>query len=144
MLMCYGLFVFSVHTAPFDSVQRSTEWRWPSNNRTGGEPAYQFVGRGEDQITLNGVPMPAYTGGPSSLNMLREMAERGEPYLLMRGDGKVLGYWLIASLNETASELIFDGNAQKIEFQLTLKRYDGRYSKYGKLAPLLPLITRLF
>ena len=31
MLMCYGLFVFSVHTAPFDSVQRSTEWRWPSN-----------------------------------------------------------------------------------------------------------------
>ena len=39
MLMCYGLFVFSVHTAPFDSVQRSTEWRWPSNNRTGGEPA---------------------------------------------------------------------------------------------------------
>ena len=129
MLMCYGLFVFSVHTAPFDSVQRSTEWRWPSNNRTGGEPAYQFVGRG---------------GGPSSLNMLREMAERGEPYLLMRGDGKVLGYWLIASLNETASELIFDGNAQRIEFQLALKRYDGRYSEYGKLAPLLPLITRLF
>ena len=81
MLMCYGLFVFSVHTAPFDSVQRSTEWRWPSNNRTGGEPAYQFIGRGEDQITLNGVLMPAYTGGPSSLNMLREMAERGEPHL---------------------------------------------------------------
>ena len=76
--------------------------------------------------------------------MLREMAERGEPYLLMRGDGKVLGYWLIASLNETASELIFDGNAQRIEFQLALKRYDGRYSEYGKLAPLLPLITRLF
>ena len=88
--------------------------------------------------------MPAYTGGPSSLNMLREMAERGEPYLLMRGDGKVLGYWLIASLNETASELIFDGNAQRIEFQLALKRYDGRYSESGKLAPLLPLITRLF
>ena len=76
MLMCYGLFVFSVHTAPFDSVQRSTEWRWPSNNRTGGEPAYQFVGRGEDQIILNGVLMPAYTGGPSSLNMLREKIGR--------------------------------------------------------------------
>ena len=58
--------------------------------------------------------------------------------------GVVLGYWLIASLNETASELIFDGNAQRIEFQLALKRYDGRYSEYGKLAPLLPLITRLF
>ena len=144
MLMCYGLFVFGVLTAPFDQASRATAWRWAVNNRTGNEPAYQFVGRGEDQITLTGILMPEYSGGPISLTMLREMAERGEPYLLMRGTGEVLGYWLIESLNETRSELLPDGQAMKIEFQLVLKRYDGLHNPFGKLAPLIPLITRLF
>ena len=144
MLMCYGLFVFGVISAPFDNEQRTTQWRWPANNRTGAEPAYQFVGRGEDAITLSGVLMPEYSGGPMSLTMLREMAGRGEPYLLMRGTGEVLGYWLIESLNETRSELLPDGQAMKIEFQLALKRYDGLHNPFGKLAPLIPLITRLF
>lgn len=144
MLMCFGLFVFGVTTAPFDNEQRATQWRWPSNNRTGAEPAYQFVGRGEDSLTLAGVLMPEYTGGPVNLLMLREMAGRGEPYLLMRGNGEVLGHWIIESLNETRSEYFPDGSAQKIEFRLVLKRYDGRHNPFGKLAPLIPLITRLF
>nr|DAP64518.1 MAG TPA: hypothetical protein [Caudoviricetes sp.] len=103
MLMCLGMFVFAVQSAPIDSIQRATQWRWPANNRTGGEP-----------------------------------------YLLMHGTGAVMGYWLIDSLNETSSVLMPDGQALKIEFTLSLKRYDGRHTPFGRLSPLLQLITRLF
>ena len=144
MLICLGMFVFAVQSAPLDTIQRATQWRCPANNRTGGEPAYQYVGRGEDQLTLAGILAPEYTGGPANITMLREMAERGEPYLLMRGTGEVMGYWLIDSLNETSSVLMPDGQALKIEFTLTLKRYDGRHTPFGRLSPLLQLITRLF
>ena len=95
-------------------------------------------------MTLTGVLAPEYTGGPANITMLREMAGRGEPYLLMRGTGEVMGYWLIDSLNETASVLMPDGQALKIEFTLTLKRYDGRHTPFGRLSPLMQLITRLF
>lgn len=46
-------------------------------------------------------------------------------------------------LTEGRSFLLADGTAQKIEFTLTLKRYAGN-ERFGLLAPLLPLLTRLF
>ncbi len=144
MLMVYGLFVFSVNTAPFTSVARDSTWRWPVNQRTGNYPAYQFVGRGEDSITLSGVLMPEYTGGPLNLSMLRMMADSGKPYLLMTGQGEVLGYWIIDAISETKTHLLKNGEAQKIEFSLGLKRYDGDNAGLGGLASLIPFVTKSF
>ncbi|WP_233119992.1 phage tail protein [Rappaport israeli] len=141
--MIYGLFVFSVDTAPFDRIERDTSWRWPSNNRTGADIVYQYTGRGEDTISLSGVLMPEISGGPVNLDMLRRMGDRGEPYLLMGGNGDIYGYYIIEQLREGRSYLLADGTAQKIEFTLTLKRYAGN-EQFGLLAPLLPLLTRLF
>lgn len=90
MLMIYGLFVFSVETAPFERVERDTNWRWPSNNRTGADIVYQYTGRGEDSMRFTGVLMPEFSGGAMNLEMLRKMGDRGEPYLLMGGMGRFM------------------------------------------------------
>lgn len=78
-----------------------------------------------------------------NLEMLRKMGDRGEPYLLMGGNGEIYGYYVMEQLTEGRSFLLADGTAQKIEFTLTLKRYAGN-ERFGLLAPLLPLLTRLF
>ncbi|CAM3042540.1 phage tail protein [Dichelobacter nodosus] len=143
MLMAYGLFVFSVQTAPFDQIQRESAWRWVGNNRTNDDIAYQFTGKGEETISLSGTLMPEFSGGLTNIDILREMADRGEPYLLMSGNGKIYGYYFIDRLSEDQTYFLEDGTAQKIDFSLILKRYTGN-SQFGLLAPLLPLLTRLF
>lgn len=141
MLLTLGLFVFSVQTAPFDSIKRKNAWRWPSNNRTGADQVYQYTGRDEETITLTGTLMPEYTGGLSNIDILRTMADRGEPYLLMAGSGDIYGYYIITDLDEDQSYLLDDGTAQKIDFNITLKRYASNLQSPTQ-APLLPLFRK--
>jgi phage protein U len=47
MMMILGMFVFSIPTATYQSLQRSTAWNHASNSRVGSMPAYQYVGKGK-------------------------------------------------------------------------------------------------
>lgn len=143
MLMVLGLFVFDVKTAPFSQLERSNQWRWAGHNPVGNHPSHQFLGRGENTITITGTLMPEFTGGPLSLKVLEMMGDTGNAWLLMRGNGDVYGYWLIENINEQESYHLRDGTAQKIDFSINLKRYDGDNAKLGDYAALLPLVSKL-
>ena len=86
-------------------------------------PAQQFIGIGDDTITLAGVIYPHYRGGLGQLNDLRKQAETGEPLLLVDGLGFVWGQWVIVSIEETQSYLQSHGMPLKQTFQLQLKYY---------------------
>jgi hypothetical protein len=51
MMMILGMFVFSIPTATYQSLQRSTAWNHASNSRVGSMPAYQYVGKGRHHHT---------------------------------------------------------------------------------------------
>lgn len=53
MMMIFGMFVFSIPTATYQSLQRSTSWRHTSNSRV-GEIQHTSTLAGEDTITLDG------------------------------------------------------------------------------------------
>lgn len=125
MLATLGIFVFQLKTAPFQTLRRSTRWRWQGNDRVGQRAAYQFMGPGDDLVTLSGVLMPEVTGGPVTLDIIRAMADAGQAWPLIGGDGYIYGLWFIESLEETRSELLEDGAARKIEFSISLKRSDN-------------------
>ncbi|HCR0870716.1 TPA: phage tail protein, partial [Enterobacter roggenkampii] len=44
MMLALGMFVFERRTLPYQSMQRSKDYRWASNDRVGKPPAYQFLG----------------------------------------------------------------------------------------------------
>ena len=120
MQMILGMFVFSIKTAVYDELQRSTAWRHPSNERVGDMPAYQFAGRGEDTITLNGTIAPQL-GVPISVTALRVMGDTGNAFPLISGTGKVFGLYVIESLEEGQTHYL--GNvARKIDFTIKLKQ----------------------
>lgn len=145
MLMIYGLFVFSTQSAPFNELEHSVDYRWASNDRVGRHPAYQYLGKGEDSMTINGTLMPEFSGGPLSLALLRMLADSGKAYLLMSGNGKIYGYYFIENINETGSHFLKNGTPQKIEFTVSLKRYDGGLGGViGSIAPFIPAINQVF
>ena len=124
MMMALGLFVFATQTLPYQQLQRTTNWRHPSNSRLGMRPARQFMGPGDDSITLSGTLYPELTGGRVSLAMVRAMAETGMAWPLIEGSGAFYGLWVIESIDETGSVFFADGSARKIEFSLKLARVD--------------------
>jgi phage protein U len=124
MMMALGLFVFATATLPYQQLQRTTSWRHPSNSRLGLRPARQFMGPGDDSITLSGTLYPELTGGRVSLAMVRAMAETGKAWPLIEGSGAFYGLWVVESIDETGSVFFADGSARKIDFSLKLARKD--------------------
>lgn len=132
MMMALGMFIFSLETLAYQEFQRQTDWRHGSTSRIGTNPARQYMGRGDDSITLPGVLLPALAGTQLSLDALRYMADTGKAWPLIEGTGKIYGTWVIESLSETRTLFFRDGQARRIEFTLKLVRIDdGRVDLLG-------------
>lgn len=143
MMMALGMFVFSLETLAYQEFQRQTEWRHGSTSRIGTSPASQFLGRGEDTITLPGLLLPGLAGTPLSLDTLRMMADTGKAWPLVEGTGKIYGAWTITSISETRTLFFRDGAARRIEFTVNLKRIDdGRVDLLGVITGALGGILR--
>lgn len=126
MMMTLGFFVFSRLTVPYQASQHEMVWRHPTNSRVGARPSAQFLGLGDETLTLSGVLMPEITGGELSLEALRKMADTGKAYPLIEGRGTVTGFFVIEKISKGRSEFFSDGAARKIEFTIELKRVDEK------------------
>ncbi|MNG97358.1 Phage P2 GpU [compost metagenome] len=135
MMMALGAFIFGLPTLAYQELQRSTEWRHASTSRIGTNPASQFLGRGEDTISLPGTMLPGLAGSPVSLDLLRKMADTGKAWPLIGGTGRIYGIWVITSISETQQIFFRDGMPRRYEFTISLKRIDdGRIDMLGSLA----------
>ena len=124
MMMIYGMFVFELRTLPHQQLQQSRSWRHVKNERINRSASWQYIGAGEDQITLSGVLYPEITGGEVSLTLLTTQAYTGLPWPLIDGVGQIYGMYVLTGQNITRSEFDRYGKAKKIEFSLTLQRCD--------------------
>lgn len=122
-MMKLGGFTFSVDTAAYQSLDRNTRYRWTAQERTGKEPALQYVGPGAETITLPGVVYPAHAGGLTQLDDMRAMAGEGTPLLLVDGTGTIHGYWCILSVRERQGAFLPGGVSQRMDFTLELQFY---------------------
>ncbi len=126
MMMSLGMFVFGLTTLAYQDMQRQTSWRHPGNSRVGTRAGLQYVGPGDDSITLSGVLVPELMGQASALLELRKMADSGNAWALVSGTGEVFGAFVIENINETGTRHMDNGRARRIEFQLQLKRADDQ------------------
>lgn len=118
------MFAFELKSIPFQKISESIQYRHPANNRFGERPSVQFVGIGEEKITLSGVLYPEITGGRVSLELYRRQADLGIAYPLINGTGILLGFYINESIQTDKEEFFHDGAARKIEFTFSLKKVD--------------------
>lgn len=123
MMLALGPYRFSLNTSAYQSLKRSSEYRWPSIERIGKEPLLQAIGPGCDRIDLDGVIYPHFRGGLGQINAMRDSAQRQEPLMLINGQGNVLGRFVITQIEESQNTFLADGAPRKIEFRLSLDRY---------------------
>ncbi|MFP6558133.1 phage tail protein [Paraburkholderia sp. B3] len=125
MMMALGQFVFSLSTLAYQELQRRTSWKHASTSRVGARNARQFLGDGDDTITMTGWFAPDQgIGKLSSLANLRSMGSDGDAYALVDGTGTVYGAFVIEGLDEGQTLHQKDGMPRRIEFTLSLTRVD--------------------
>lgn len=128
-MMKLGDFVFSLNTAAYQSMSRTSKYNWAEQARIGRNPALQYTGISADTLSLPGIIYPTFRGGLGQVEAMRAEANAGKPLLLidlygLRDDTRnILGYWCITTVKEKSSEYLAGGIPQKIEFTLELKYF---------------------
>lgn len=127
-MLALGDFRFSVDTATYDNLRRTTTYRWARQDRVGQVAAAQWVGPGEDKIALQGVVYPHYVESLEQIEAMRTEASKGNPLRLVDGQGMNHGFWTIDRIQETESHFLAGGAPRKQAFRLQL-------TYYGESAP---------
>lgn len=124
MLMALGQFVFSLSTLAHQELSHRIGWRHQQTGRIGTRDANQFLGPGDETLSLSGMVALELMDGRASLDALREMADQGEAWPLVDGTGRVFGSFVILGIDERQSLFRPNGTPQRLEFGLELRRVD--------------------
>ena len=122
VMMQLGSFQFSITTAAYQELHRRTEHTWAAQDRFGKMPALQYTGPAGDTITLTGIIYTEWRGGTGQLDAMRRLAARGQPQLLVDGTGRLLGRWVIESVEEGQTVFAAAGRPRKQQFTIQLRK----------------------
>ena len=118
-----GSFQFDLPNGVPQTLDRTATYRWEVQDRLLRDPAAQFLGAGQQEITLDGDLFPGFSGRQTTMETLRELAAKGEAQMLTDGLGRVYGKWAIRQIREGLSTFAPGGGARQIGFSISLVRY---------------------
>ena len=121
-LAALGLFVFELASFPFSELTRDNDWSHARAPRVGVRDASQFVGPGQDSITIAGALVPEAAGSYGAIETLRAMANEGDAYEFVDGTGRIWGSYVVTRMTERRQALLDDGTPRRIDFTLDLER----------------------
>ncbi len=121
--MNLGSYQFEINTAAYQALRRNTSYRWQQQNRLTRQPSQQYIGEGDDQITLNGRIYPQFAGGLGQLDRMRAEAAKATKLSLIDGMGKVYGQFVITKITEMQSNIMYGGKPRRIDFTVALTAY---------------------
>jgi phage protein U len=123
MLYSLGPLIFD-RVSNVHEIERTTTREFARKDVIGARKGYEDVGAGDDTIGFRGRLFPDRIGGRATPDALRTLLETGSPQLLVRGDGRVMGWYVLTSLGERGEYLGADGRAALIEYDIKLERVD--------------------
>lgn len=123
VMLQLGSYQFGLSTAAYQELLRRSGYRWASQDRFGQAPARQYTGPESETIELSGVIYAEFRGGIGQLDTIRALAKKGLPQRLIDGTGRLMGRWVIESVEETQSTFAAKGYPRKQEFTLHISSF---------------------
>ncbi|MCL6230201.1 phage tail protein [Bartonella bilalgolemii] len=122
MMLALGGFIFSIETAAYQVLDMTYDIPWVEQGRLGRKAALQLPAAANAAFSLKGIVYPDFKGGHGQIEHLRQMAHNG-PHILVTGQGKILGKFVILSVEEKQSVFHYNGTPKKQEFTIKLREY---------------------
>lgn len=125
VLLQLGGFTFEMSGIAPRAITRTDEWRWAETERLSGDSALQFLGRGPGELTLEAVLFPQHRAGhsESAIDALRIIAGQGKPLPFIRGDYRMLGFYVVGAIEEDHAYIDRRGRPQMLSLIVTLRRF---------------------
>lgn len=125
MLYAFGPLAFEV--APFNAheIERRHGADFAAKDLLGRRRGHEYVGDGDETVSFTGKMFPHKLGGMESLDILDALRASGAPQMLLRGDGKVFGWFILTQARERSSFMDARGIGRVIDVDIELLRDDA-------------------
>lgn len=139
--MLYQIGPISMDTFPFnaDKFKRKASADIAKKPVIGTLKPKEFMGEGDEQITLSGQLLPSKIGGLSELDALDNFRTGGASLPVIRGDGVSLGWYIIENVSEDHTELMRDGVGFKVSYSISLTKSQPDGGAVGIIGAVLDL-----
>ncbi len=143
--MLYLVGAVALDTAPFsiDEVERTATADFAVKPLLGTAPSREFMGEGDDTVVLSGQLLPERIGGLTELETLHGFRRAGQRLPVMRGDGRMLGWFVITEIRERHEQLGRSGIGGTLQHTLTLVKVEPTGTSPALLGSLISLFGLL-
>ena len=140
--MLYSIGTVTLDTRPFsvDDIERSASADFAMKPLLGTLPGREFMGEGEDKLTVSGQLLPSKIGGLTQLEALHAFRQAGQRLPVMRGDGRMLGWFVIEEIRESHSNLMRDGVGFTVGHAVTMARTSPEGASPSIIGALLSIL----
>lgn len=122
MQLMIGPVVMDVAPMPMTEYTRTTAGDFAEKPVLGARAPLEFVGNGPENWTVRAKLYPHRFGGGAQLNLLSVIRANGLPQIVVRGDGSMFGWFVVAEVIERASYPDKSGVGRVIAVDITLRR----------------------
>ena len=121
MLLAWGPFEFISNAAAYEELVAKTGKRLIPHEIIGRAPANQYLGPKRDEIMIKGTVFPMDQPGAAEMAIaMGQEAKANTSYLLVSGRGDVFGQFTLEDFERREGEIIVDGIAAKVSYDLKL------------------------
>lgn len=124
MLLSVGPLVFDL-VVNLTGYDHALETDFARKEVVGARKPFEHTGDGDETLRLEGVLFPFRLGGASAVDALRRIQAEALPQMVVRGDGKVFGWFVITRSSAKSSWLDAAGAPRKIDVSAELSRCDA-------------------
>lgn len=137
VLMAWGPFRFEVGKTAYEEFQHRHGARWEKHPIIGRRPAGQYLGPGEEMVTLRGCIYTEYVpeGAAEMVADLVQAAGLPNVYTLISADGTIHGPFRLEKARRAGSFIAPDGQAQKLAYDLEFAAHDDGDGEIFSLWP---------
>lgn len=130
-LMTWGPLRFDVAPLNVHEFDHATSTDWARHEVLGAPIQREHTGTGDEELTLRGRIFPTFfrmngrPDGMSELEAVDVFREMGFPWQMIRGDGWVLGWYVLERLNRGHAFLDPQGRGKIVSFEGHFARFAG-------------------
>jgi phage protein U len=119
-LLTWGDYSFEVGGTSFEKLRHRFGGRWSKPPVFGRRPPGQYLGPGEEEVTLHGTIYPVDMGHSTfdQIVAMQSAAGNGTVDMLFSGAGDAMGLFRLDDVDYETTNFLRDGTPQKVDYTL--------------------------
>lgn len=139
VLFQIGLLQIEVAPFNFDESELEMGFDFAAKDIVGAPKPREKVGQADTMLRFRGKLYPHRLGGLTELQIAERMSTSGDPQMVVRGDGAVLGWFFVEKLRERSGYFNSVGVGREIEVDVELVKSPNAASASSMLSTIFGL-----